>query len=268
MLEQFALARCPKPSKFGTSASGQSHSFADGCLKGYCQVSYLRQVNDRGDIHCAFFFDEIAALKEVLAENHNDNRTKKRSEKTKVKKISSLFRLDPFIDGEGMLRVGGRLSKSTELSENLKHPVLLPKKSHITTLIIRHNHEKDAHAGREMTLNELRSKYWIINANLAVRYYIYKCVRCRTLRAIVGEQKMADLPIDRIIPAPTFAYCAVDYFGSYYIKEGCKQLKRYGVLFTCLASRAIHLERAISFDGDSFINASDVSSSGEDLYVK
>ena len=255
MLEQFVLARCHKPSKCGTSASGQTHSFADGSLKGYCQVSYLRQVKDRGDIHCAFFFDEITALKEVLAENHNDNRTNNRSEKTKVKKISSLFRLDPFIDGEEMLRVGGRLSKSTELSENLKHPVLLPNKSHITTLIIRHSHKKVAHAGREMTLNELRSKYWIINANSSVRYYIYKCLRCRTLRAIVGERKMADLPIDRITPAPTFTYCAVDYFGPYYIKEGYKQLKRYGVLFTCLACRAMHLEIAISFDGDSFINA-------------
>ncbi|XP_028404047.1 uncharacterized protein LOC114526670, partial [Dendronephthya gigantea] len=166
------------------------------------------------------FLNEIVALKEVLAENHTDNRAKKRSENLKIKKTSSLFRLDPYIDEHGLLRVGGRLSKSTELSDDAKHPVILPKKSHVTTLVIRHCHEKVAHAGRGITLNELRSKYWVINANSRVRHYISKCVGCRRLRAAVSQQKMADLPADRVTQAPPFTYCAVDYFGPYYIKEG------------------------------------------------
>ena len=87
-----------------------------------------------------------------------------------------------------------------------------------------------------------------------MRHYIYGCVRCRKLRAVVGKRKMADQPKDRITPAPPFTYCGVDYFGPYLIKEGRKQLKRYGVLFTCLASRAIHIETAISLGSDSFIS--------------
>jgi hypothetical protein len=66
---------------------------------------------------------------------------------------------------------------------------------------------------------------------------------------------MADLPPDRMTPAPPFTYAAVDYFGPYYIKQGRKQLKRYGVLFTCLASRGIHIETATSLETDSFISA-------------
>ena len=66
---------------------------------------------------------------------------------------------------------------------------------------------------------------------------------------------MADLPEDRVQPAPPFTYCAVDYFGRWYVKEGRRQLKRYGVLFTCMASRAVHLEIANSMTADSFINA-------------
>lgn len=69
------------------------------------------------------------------------------------------------------------------------------------------------------------------------------------------EQKMADLPEDRLEPAPPFTFCAVDYFGPWYIKDGRRELKRYGVLFTCLASRAIHLEVADSLSTDSFLNA-------------
>ncbi len=201
------------------------------------------------------FPDEIVALEEISETKHNDNRTKKRKEKAVIKKISSLFRLDPFIDEYGLLRVVGRISKSTELSEDAKHPVILPKKGHITSLVIRHVHEKVAHAGRGITLNELRSKYWVVNGNSAVRHHISKCVKCRRQRAAVGKQMMADLPLDRITPAPPFTYCAVDYFGPYYIKENRKQLKRYGVLFTCLASRAIHLETSTSLDTDSFICA-------------
>ena len=84
---------------------------------------------------------------------------------------------------------------------------------------------------------------------------IASCVTCRKLRGAVLEQKMSDLPEDRLDCHPPFTYCGVDYFGPFTIKEGRKVLKRYGILFTCMSSRAIHLETATSLDTDSFINA-------------
>ena len=66
---------------------------------------------------------------------------------------------------------------------------------------------------------------------------------------------MADLPVDRLDPVAPFTYSAVDYFGPWSIKEGRRELKSYGVLFTCMASRAIHLEIAHSLDTSSFLNA-------------
>lgn len=66
---------------------------------------------------------------------------------------------------------------------------------------------------------------------------------------------MADLPKDRVQPAPPFSYCAVDYFGPWYVKEGRRQVKKYGLLIMCLASRALHLEVANSLTADLFINA-------------
>ena len=65
---------------------------------------------------------------------------------------------------------------------------------------------------------------------------------------------MADLPVDRLEPSPPFSYCAVDYFGPWYIKEGRKTLKCYGALFTCMSSRAVHIEVANTLSTDSFLN--------------
>ena len=66
---------------------------------------------------------------------------------------------------------------------------------------------------------------------------------------------MADLPSDRLEQVAPSTFSAVDYVGRFYIKEGRKELKRHGVLFSCVASRAIHLETASSLTTDSFLNA-------------
>ena len=175
--------------------------------------------------------------------------------KALLKKTSSLNALDPYLDAIGMLRVGGRITKAN-LADSLKNPVILPKTGHITELIIRHAHEKTHHSGRGITLNGLRSNgYWIINGNAAVRCFISRCVRCRCLRGTAGEQKLANLPTLRVEPVPPFSYCMVDCFGPWYVKEGRREVRRYGTLFTCMASPAIHIEVAHSMETDSFLQA-------------
>ena len=194
-------------------------------------------------------------MKSLGASNHDTSREFTRRRNSSVKKTSSLYRLDSFIDDDGVLRVGGRI-RNASISYDVKHPVILQIKGHVTTLLVRHHHEKMSHQGRGITLNDLRShRYWIIGGSSSVSRYISKCVTCRKLRGALEEQKMANLPEDRLEPAPPFTHCGVDYFGPFVIKEGSKELKRYGVLFTCLASRAIHLEVSASLETDSFINA-------------
>ena len=105
-------------------------------------------------------------------------------------------------------------------------------------------------------MNEVRSNgFWIVSCGKAVSAHIFHCVTCRRLRSHTTEQKMADLPNDRTEPFPPFTYCGMDCFGPFYVKEGRKECKRYGLLFTCMSSCAVHIEMLDDMTTDAFINA-------------
>ena len=96
---------------------------------------------------------------------------------------------------------------------------------------------------------------WITNMNSLVRSVIDKCVLCKKLRGCCGNQLMSDLPADRVKPSPPFCYVGIDLFGPFLVKERRSELKRYGVMFTCLLCRGVHLECVNSLTTDSFILA-------------
>lgn len=167
---------------------------------------------------------------------------------------SPLFRLDPILR-EGILRVGGRL-KQASLSEEFRHPIILPNQGHITQLILSHYHAQVCHQGRSQTQMELRANgFWILGSSKLVSKFIYKCVQCRKLRRPVEQQQMAELPKVRIEESAPFTNCGMDCFGPFIIKRYRKEHKRYGLIFTCLYSRAVHIEMLEDLSTDSFINA-------------
>ena len=155
---------------------------------------------------------------------------------------------------DGIIRVGGRL-KNADLQDEAKHPLILPKQHHVTNLIISHFHMVSCHSGREYVLSMLRQRFWIIQARSTVRSVLNRCFECRRRRAKPVQQLMADLPEDRVKShKPPFTYVGVDCFGPVNVKQGRSEVKRYGCLFTCLVTRAVHIEVLHSLDTDSFIN--------------
>ena len=134
--------------------------------------------------------------------------------------------------------------------------MILPKSHHVITLIIRHYRQVSGHSGVEHVLSLIRERFWIIGTRAVVRKSLRACIGCKKRQARVGEQKMANLPKDRITPnSPPFTFVGVDYFGPFLIRRGRSEVKRYGVLYTCLVVRAIHIEVVHSLDTDSFINS-------------
>ena len=133
------------------------------------------------------FPKEIEAFQKIQRADCESDRQFVKAKKSEVKTSSALYRLDPFLDQDGLIRVGGRLGNSQEFPEDLKLPVILPKESFIVDLVVRDVHAKVSHAGRGIKLNELRSQYWIVNANSVVRHLISKCVVCRRVRGTTGE---------------------------------------------------------------------------------
>ena len=117
-------------------------------------------------------------------------------------------------------------------------------------------HQKTAHGGKGLTISEINSNgFWVIQCNTIVRSLVGNVSNVDCSEGNLGKQKMADLSSDRTIDEPPFANCGVDMFGPFLIKEGKKELKRYGPLSTCLSSRAVHIECNCSLETGSFIQA-------------
>ena len=172
-----------------------------------------------------------------------------------------LASLHPFVDKNDILRVGGRLNDSL-LSYGVKHPILLPSDTPLSHLIVRHYHESSMHPGRHITLGAVRAAgYFIEKCSRLIRSLIGNCLTCRKLRAKPQEQMMAPLPRSRVEETTPFHNTGLDVFGPFLISEsrstrqtkGTK--KMWGLLLTCMASRAIHIEPLCGLDTSSLVNA-------------
>ncbi|XP_031639984.1 uncharacterized protein LOC116351968 [Contarinia nasturtii] len=106
---------------------------------------------------------------------------------------SSLKPLYPFLDGNGILRVGGRLQNSA-FDYNKKHPIIIPYGCKLMKLIIDDAHKKTLHGGNQLTLCQIRHEYWVIAAKRAIKTYINNCVVCHRFRSQNSFQLMGSLP--------------------------------------------------------------------------
>ena len=153
--------------------------------------------------------------------------------------------VSPFLDAEGTLRVGGPLQHAF-LSEEEKHPAIVPRNSHLAELLIRDAHECTLHGGPQLIQSHLLRSYWIVHARSRIRRVANQCTRCVRFRCLTLHQQMAPLPAARGTPSRPFASTGLDYAGPFHLRtskgRGHKAFKGYVAIFVCMATRAIHLE--------------------------
>ena len=168
-------------------------------------------------------------------------------------KANELKTLSPFEDKEGIIRVGGRTDNAL-VSYETRHPALLPYGHRISRLITEEVHQQ-GHTGVATTAAKIRRMYWIVRVHDLAKIIKSKCVTCRGANPKTETQIMANLPNCRLTPhSPPFHYTSCDYFGPITVKVGRnKTTKHYGVIFTCLNTRAVHLEVATDCSAMEFI---------------
>ena len=170
-----------------------------------------------------------------------------------VDRSSPLKDLSPIVNTDGILCVGGRLTHA-HFGELQKHPWILSHKHPLAYTIVQEFHDSK-HLGTEWTLNLLRKRFWITRARVLIKRVSGKCVACKRFFAKPAVQKMADLPPERLqSDKPPFSFVGVDCFGPFAVKQARSEVKRYGCIFTCLNTRAVHIEKLNTMDAESFLN--------------
>ena len=134
--------------------------------------------------------------------------------------------------------------------------MILRKDHLVSILIVRYYPEILGYADREHVLSFIRQHFWIIQARSLIRNVLRRCIDCCKRNEVPMTQLMANVPRERLTPYDRpFTYTGVDFFSPFYVKRGRSSEKVYGCLFTCLTSRAVHIEDVSSIGTDAFIQA-------------
>ena len=160
-----------------------------------------------------------------------------------------------FADGKGLWRCGGRL-QNADISYSAKYPILLPRNHHFTTLVVWDAHSRVCHNGVKETLTEIRSRYWIVKGRSLVRATLHKCTICRKFEgAPITGPPPPPLPEFRVRDDPAFTYTGVDFAGPLLVRNGSSKdgSKIWICLFTCLVTRAVHLDIVCSLATGDFL---------------
>lgn len=193
-------------------------------------------------------------LKKVQSQNFSSEIAALKAQKCIINK--QILSLNPFIDDDGFLRVGGRLSNANITYEQ-KYPLLLPAKNIITILLLKREHLKLYHAGPQTVLSNFRLRYWPLDGLREIKRIINNCMTCYRFKAQPVQQILSSLPKDRVSINRPFHATGVDFGGPLQIKSSplrnAKILKCYFAVFVCMATKAVHIELVSDLSTEAFL---------------
>ncbi|XP_059611719.1 uncharacterized protein LOC132258411 [Phlebotomus argentipes] len=170
---------------------------------------------------------------------------------------SHLRKLYPFLDSDGILRVGGRLEHLDD-TYSVRHPVILPKSS-LTTLLLKEMHITLMHAGPQLLLSYCRQKYWPIGGRHSARSIVHGCKKCFVHKSTRETQLMGDLPKHRVTLVRAFHSVSIDCCGPFFIRTGVESRGKTArvdiVVYVCTATKAVHLEVVSRLTTEKFLDS-------------
>lgn len=170
--------------------------------------------------------------------------------------------LDPDLK---VLRCATRNEKSS-MEYSTVYPILLPSMIRtdsggwescvLSELLVKKAHERVGHQGVPNTLASLRSEYWVLKGRRFVQKILHKCVICRKVQGpFYSVPPSPALPEFRVVRSRPWRGTGLDYLGHFWLKEETgPKYKAWFILYTCGATRAIHLEAVKSRDVGDFLD--------------
>ena len=156
---------------------------------------------------------------------------------------------------DGLFIAAGRIGAWNEFTFNKKDLPILSSNHKFSELYARHIHNQ-AHRGPRADIAKIRTVYWIVGVQRLAKRIRHNCVDCRRLHGELQQQVMAPLPIERLKPAPMWHFSGIDLFGPLPIKGEVNKRsvgKGYGVIFTCLLTRAVYFDISCDYSSDAFL---------------
>lgn len=199
-----------------------------------------------------YFSKEIEACKQPKEKRKGNGKKKELN----VDRDSPIVKLTPFVDGDGLMRVGGRIKRSMMPFDTV-HPIILHHTCRFTHLLALEAHKRTMHGGNQLCMQYIRQRFWIVNVRKAIKRVSLKCVPCFRQRKEIASQLMGSLPDARVQPGFPFESVDVDYCGPITVKERTgrtkKTFKAYVAVFICMKTKAVHLDLVTDLTTDAFM---------------
>ncbi|XP_055714253.1 uncharacterized protein LOC129808500 [Phlebotomus papatasi] len=197
---------------------------------------------------------ETTLLRHIQAESYPEE-LKSLYSGNSVSRQSRILNLNPFIDNNGIMRVGGRISHAS-VSYEQKFPIILPQSHRVTEMIVREIHQDLLHGGAQLMLAHLRQSFWPVRGLDVCKRIIRQCVTCFKVKPVPMTHIMSDCHPSRVTAVHAFHQTGVDFCEPVYIRAPVRsktRLKMYIALYICLSTRAIHIELVSDLTTDAFI---------------
>jgi len=172
-----------------------------------------------------------------------------------VDKSSPIYQLNPFFDkSDRLLKVNTRLQNSNLPTAEV-YPIIIPKTKPLDRLLVRKFHVQMMHSSVSSVLCEMRKELWLPRGRQRIKSVLRDCNLCKRRLVTNQKERYAPLPLERVDTENVrpFLNTGVDFFGPLSSQNG----KVYGLIFTCLQVRAVHIELTESLQTQEFLSAFD-----------